>query len=389
MDISCLCDKNVAAFLEFYSIEAPQAADFYYENFPLIFIGLRDILASTHKIFKEIYNRRFMMIMDTQVNNTRSNRSAILKLSRKAAILALQQYELEWKKLVFIGLSEHVTYKVVTGSGIRFLLRVHDSESINEIASELKWLDALQESGKLHVPAGLANRSGSCVTEVVAAKDFRRSVTVMRWVKGRHAGEHFSVKCLEKIGRLLSRLHQASSSFIPPQNFERPVRGEQSFVNCMQRLEQHCAGFLTVEEFTIYQKVAAKIGAHLERLQKEEHGYGMIHADLHTGNLVFHGGEPYPIDFGRCGFGYYLYDIAQTLVGLYPPQRKIVVESYASARELSSGFEPVLETFFIMACIENISFHASNPLETDNLVRQQPYLLKLLRCYLEGTPFLF
>ncbi|WP_308460917.1 phosphotransferase [Brevibacillus formosus] len=40
---------------------------------------------------------------------------------------------------------------------------------------------------------------------------------------------------------------------------------------------------------------------------KNRNHYGIIHGDLHQGNIVFHNGDPRPIDFGRCGFGYYLY----------------------------------------------------------------------------------
>ena len=34
--------------------------------------------------------------------------------------------------------------------------------------------------------------------------------------------------------------------------------------------------------------------------------WGLIHADLHEGNYLFHNEQIRPIDFYRCGFGYYL-----------------------------------------------------------------------------------
>ncbi|MFA4133068.1 MULTISPECIES: phosphotransferase [unclassified Brevibacillus] len=68
----------------------------------------------------------------------------------------------------------------------------------------------------------------------------------------------------------------------------------------------------------LYQLAADKILTGLSKLDKNSSNYGIIHGDLHQGNIVFHNGDPRPIDFGRCGFGYYLYDIAHTILGLFP-----------------------------------------------------------------------
>ncbi|MBO9610117.1 MAG: phosphotransferase [Paenibacillaceae bacterium] len=72
----------------------------------------------------------------------------------------------------------------------------------------------------------------------------------------------------------------------------------------------------------------------------------MIHADLHIGNVVFRDNEPYPIDFGRCGFGYYLYDIAQSIMGLYPSQRTSFIVGYKGNRHMEDDFMPVAGATF-------------------------------------------
>ncbi len=41
--------------------------------------------------------------------------------------------------------------------------------------------------------------------------------------------------------------------------------------------------------------------------------FGLIHADLHQENYLFHGGMARAIDFDDCGWGFYLYDLAVTL----------------------------------------------------------------------------
>lgn len=126
----------------------------------------------------------------------------------------------------------------------------------------------------------------------------------------------------------------------------------------------------------------------MESLERDD-DYGMIHADLHVGNIVYQHGKPFPIDFGRCGFGFHLYDIAQSIMGLYPNQREQFIEGYQKVKQLSESAIPMLESFFFMSIIEAYSFHAENVLETEGLNEEQPYAQALLRAYVNGEPFLF
>jgi Ser/Thr protein kinase RdoA (MazF antagonist) len=41
--------------------------------------------------------------------------------------------------------------------------------------------------------------------------------------------------------------------------------------------------------------------------------FGLIHGDLHFGNVVFSTNGIHAIDFDDCGFGYWVYDIATTM----------------------------------------------------------------------------
>lgn len=110
---------------------------------------------------------------------------------------------------------------------------------------------------------------------------------------------------------------------------------------------------------------------------------------MHWENIVHNNGEPRAIDFGRCGFGFYLYDIAQSLLGQLPQGRKAFVNGYASQRPLPDDYEDVLQTFFIMAVIENVSFHSDNPEELEHLKSMKNYLMKVTNRYLKGESFLF
>ena len=64
---------------------------------------------------------------------------------------------------------------------------------------------------------------------------------------------------------------------------------------------------------------------------------GLIHADLHLGNVLFSRDDARVIDFDDCGFGYWLYDIAVSLWELrhrddYGQFRAALIEGYARHR---------------------------------------------------------
>ena len=274
------------------------------------------------------------------------------------------------------------------------MLRIHsDKLNKNEIHSEIEWLQFLEKAGQFIVPQGVATREDTYVLDTEKAGDFRGSVMLMRWVDGEHVNGPFNenhVNHMLNTGKLIARLHQVAESFVPSSDFFRPTWGELSFQQDMIRLEKYYSCFLSKNEFKLYQLAAAKVLDYLSKSKKSMHNFGLIHADLHVGNLVFRNEDPSPIDFARCGFGYYLYDLAQLFMGgLYPIHRQIVFQGYESIRKLDNDYVQALECFCVMACIEGYSIHAPNPRETANLKEQQPYAQALIRNYLNGAPFLF
>ena len=62
---------------------------------------------------------------------------------------------------------------------------------------------------------------------------------------------------------------------------------------------------------------------------------GLIHADLHYENFLFHDGVARAIDFDDCGWGFYLYDVAVTLWEL--EEDASTTRGYATRSLLSTG----------------------------------------------------
>lgn len=323
--------------------------------------------------------------------DTDENRISLLARARKVALSALQEYDLEWVSIRFIQLSDTITYKIETDTAEKYLLRIHsDRLSIEEIRSELALLQALNKSEDLHVPEALASCSGAYVLQIDTEAGYRRPyVTLMRWVDGEHASGEFSDHTVHLMGVMMGRFHKATANFVPPSDFVRPVWGAESFSRQMAKLEQYYGCFLSGEAWRSYQAAAEKIISELAVMERSGDNYGLIHADLHSGNIVFNEDLPYPIDFGRCGFGYFLYDMAGSLLELYPKHRWLFIQGYESVRKLETDYVKRLECFFVMFMIENYCHHASDPRETASLIAEQPYAQAYIRDYLNDTRFLF
>ncbi|RED76940.1 phosphotransferase enzyme family protein [Cohnella phaseoli] len=272
--------------------------------------------------------------------DTDEERRALLVRARKVALSAIQQYDLEWERIQFVQLSDTITYKIETNTAGHYLLRIHSGRlSREEIRSELLWLQALNESHDLIVPEGIANAKGAYVMEIETESG--------------------------------------------------PTWGIESFRRDMAKLERYYERFLSEEGWTLYQAAAEKVVSRLTTMHPNEHNYGLIHADLHSGNMVFKEDQPYPIDFGRCGYGYYLYDMAGTLLELWPKHRWMLIQGYESVRKLEPEYVRDLECFFVMFMIENYGHHASDPRETASLMEEQQYAQAYIREFLADRSFLF
>ncbi|WP_020618959.1 phosphotransferase enzyme family protein [Paenibacillus daejeonensis] len=281
--------------------------------------------------------------------DTDENRQSLLRRARKVALTAIQRYDLAWEHIQFIQLSDTITYKIETNvTNHNYLLRIHsDRLTQDEIRSELQLLQTLNKGNTLLVPEGVASDDGSYVLEVETEAGYRCPyVTMMRWVEGEPAGREFTDTCVYNMGELIGRLHNATGSFKPPANFARPKWGADQFRRKLTRLSQYYSCFLSDEAWMMYQEAAEKVLTELHAIPENDQVYGLIHADLHTGNMVFVDDQPFLIDFGRCGYGYYLYDIAGTMLGLWPKHRWMLIQGYERIRKLEANYVRQLECFF-------------------------------------------
>jgi len=321
--------------------------------------------------------------------DTCEEKQALLARVRDVALTALQQYDLAWTEIKFNKMSDAITFKIITETWDCFLLRIHnEARQKSEIYGEMMFLDHLR-SQNITTPVGQKSRSGEHVLDFVSPDGETLYATLLTWIDGDVLSEPPTDIQAKNMGCLLAQLHNASASFFPEENQSFPEWGVERFRENMKKLSQYHSIFLSEKGWEMYQRVADKIIVELEKVEKCSQNYGFIHGDFHMENIIFRENTAFPIDFGRCGYGYFLYDIASTILGLGWQSRKNFVEGYVGFRKLALDYERMLETMFVKVMIENYCHHCSDPRETEGLVAEQPYAQAYIQAYLQERSFLF
>jgi Ser/Thr protein kinase RdoA (MazF antagonist) len=104
----------------------------------------------------------------------------------------------------------------------------------------------------------------------------------------------------------------------------------------------------------------------MDRYGRDSATYGMIHADLHPGNLLVGDDALTVIDFDDCAFGWHVYDVA---VALWHQRRSprfdaiqgAFVRGYRSRRELADGTVAMIPMFLLVRSLAQTGWLLQRP----------------------------
>ena len=263
---------------------------------------------------------------------------------RQMALAAIGRYPLPEGRLLFVAHGENTTFRHESPAG-RYLVRVHraqrhgrDVDSVAAIEAEIAWLQAILADTELAVPEALLSRGGAATVTVSAAGE-TRLCSVLRWMDGRIYENSAHPIHLRRLGEAAGVLHGQADAWTPPPEFVRIQWDHETFFgNIMVYGDTpaiECWALLPVEVRTRFEAVATRMAETFPDVDD----VGLIHADLHLGNALFHRGGVKLIDFDDCGTGHRLYELAVALWELrdrpdYPAFRDALLTGYRLHREL-------------------------------------------------------
>lgn len=282
----------------------------------------------------------------------------------------MARYGLPAARLTLLQYEDNAVYRVDTAGGERFVLRIGAAEGHGAARqrSELAWLSALARDSDLLIPRPLPATDGALLATVgVEGVPKPRHCALFRWLPGRPPGPEVDAATAAAIGALAAGLHAHADRFVPPPDFARPTWDLDGLfplaadpARLASRLSQHAQRILAA--------TVARLRRQLAALRPGPADWGLIHADLHRGNLLVRQGRAGAIDFDDCGWGYRLFDLATVLSSLrrfvppraFAPLRAALLDGYARLRPLPAQLDAWLDAGTTLRELQIVAFIAGS-----------------------------
>ncbi|NJJ39143.1 phosphotransferase enzyme family protein [Paenibacillus apii] len=273
---------------------------------------------------------------------------------------ALKSYAIHVDTIQLIGQSGNIVYKVTDSDQHTYSLHLNKSKndaldskwtSYEALKSQLQWVDALAAETDLVVPISRKNTDGEHITIINGVL-----CTLTSWLEGENKSYIPTKEDAENTGTMIAKIHKHSSGWKTPDGFSRPAYDSSAIASVLEQLDQASEFSFNQKTLRVLKEAGNKLIRFLDSQDKRNGKWGMIHADLICPNILFYNQEVRPIDFGACGFGFYLRDIA--LLFAYTPLelREAVLEAYSKCFPLPDNYVKLTEAFFVAAQMESLNF---------------------------------
>lgn len=270
-----------------------------------------------------------------------------------AARRALAIYGLLESRIELITYVGNAVFRVTHPTGT-YALRLHlpGRKPLAWVRSELLWLRALSGAAVVHVPQPVLTRDGALLTEIpLEAEGAPLICSLFGWIDGDFWAGRLSAAQAEDLGSLLARLHLHAARFVPSDDFARPrLDAAGMFGSASPYGVRDDTATFTAAQRETFAAVEARVQTVMRELGESALHFGLIHGDFLAKNYLFTARGIAVIDFDDCAWGYYLYDLAPSLLQFKDQPngnelRTAFWVGYTAVRPHLRGNEDALETF--------------------------------------------
>ena len=272
---------------------------------------------------------------------------------------ACDAFGLQMVDAAFVGHSENVVYRVTArqaGVDHEYALRISNPTRCTtpQIEAECRWIAAITRETSVVSPEPLLTPDGRHLVEVaLPGLPAPRRCALFPWLRGELIDaprpEH-----LHALGVVTAALHNHADTYGRDEQIDRPTADWEALLAPFARgefvaaWESYTEPVVTDAERLVYAEAAARLEENIRGIPTDR-DYGLIHADLHLGNVLYHDGEPRPIDFDDCHFAPYMTDVATTLWQLHGDNqvalRAAYMEGYETTRPAPDDWERQVAAF--------------------------------------------
>ncbi len=278
----------------------------------------------------------------------------------EGAWLAAPRFGLEPEAITLLSHSENVVVSVTRSDAEPVVMRLHRPgyNTVEQLRSEVAWVESLGRFG-VPVPTPLTTEDGGHYVAVEIG-GIDHQVGVVGWVAGEPLGGPTEadgaavVDHYDRIGQLAATIRAHHASWDQPPDFDRRSWDLDGFLGDSPLWGRFWAlDVLTDDQRQLFGTCRDALLAEFGALPTTPDHFGLIHADLHLGNLMADGDELTVIDFDDAGHGWFIYELA---VALHPvleepwegEARAALLRGYREVHPLDAAEEALIDSFLTM-----------------------------------------
>ena len=254
-----------------------------------------------------------------------------------------------------VNVSENRTFVVEGFGGYRSIIRVQRPgyHTLQEVRSELDWMEALQDTSGVQIPLVVRGEDGSRV-QAIGHRDSQlpKTAVMFQFLDGSKPDR--SISLFEQLGGLAARLHLHSLEWRKPHGFRRFHWDLEAAFGPEPRWGHWSdSPGVTKELSELFFRVEAVLQRRIGALGKPQDRFGLIHADMRLANLISNGEGTWLIDFDDCGFGWFAFDFAASVSFIeddprIPDLKDAWLRAYCRLRPLSRQEIGEIDSFVMM-----------------------------------------
>ncbi len=210
-------------------------------------------------------------------------------------------FSIDIEKLKLLGGFESLVFEFEKDTRCYILKLTHSlHRTPDQVTGELEWVDYLSKNG-VSVCAVIPSANGNLL-EVIEVEDSYFIVYVFEKAPGdtRRISD-WDDNGIRGWGRIVGKMHALTKDYRP--GSEATTRShwyDESFrhLDCVP------------EDQTKAKAAMIALETKLKQLPIDSDSYGLVHSDLHHGNLIVDDGSLVAIDFDDCNYNWFAYDLA-------------------------------------------------------------------------------
>lgn len=283
-----------------------------------------------------------------------------------------------------LNVSENLVFLLTDQNGVkRYVLRVNRRgyHSSPELEGELLWMRAVRKETNLEIPDVIPSKAGRLIESIGSY-----TCTIFSFVSGailKNIGKDELARVFREIGQITAILHNQAEHWDGASQIKRFTWDYETLIgkNCRWGSWQEYNGISEADK-ALFFEAHRKIKTRLDHFGKSPSRFGLIHSDLHVQNIIRQGSQLKVIDFDDCGFGWFLYDLASSLLS-YSENLDFLIESwlsgYRTVRTLSKEDEAEIPTFILMRRLVRLGWLATHPQShSAQIFDEKPYIEKTI-----------